>query len=64
MKVKEIMWTVGKGIFLFNKLSQISEWKKDHKWKPDAPQAESYVAQVRYISVRLDVEWIDVDGGR
>ena len=21
----------GKGIFLFNKLSQISEWKKDHK---------------------------------
>ena len=38
----------GKGIFLFNKLNQISEWKKDHKWKADGPQAEAYVAQ-RYI---------------
>ena len=38
----------GKGIFLFNKLNQISDWKKDHKWKADGPQAEAYVAQ-RYI---------------
>jgi len=28
----------GKGIFLFSKLSQISNWRKDHKWKADAPQ--------------------------
>ncbi|KAL3927902.1 MAG: hypothetical protein SGPRY_002617 [Prymnesium sp.] len=27
------------GIFLFNKLSQINEWKKDHRWKSDNPQA-------------------------
>ena len=38
----------GRGIFLFNKLHQISDWKKDHKWKSDAPQAETYIAQ-RYI---------------
>ncbi|KAG5187924.1 tubulin-tyrosine ligase family-domain-containing protein [Tribonema minus] len=38
----------GRGIFLFNKLSQISDWKKDHNWRPDQPQAESYIAQ-RYI---------------
>lgn len=28
----------GKGIFLFTKLSQISEWKKDHRWKTENPQ--------------------------
>jgi len=38
----------GKGIFLFNKLSQISEWKSDKRWKPDNPQVESYVVQ-QYI---------------
>lgn len=38
----------GKGIFLFSKLSQISDWKKDHKWKSDAVQAETYIVQ-RYI---------------
>lgn len=38
----------GKGIFLFNKLAQISTWKSDYKWKPENPQAESYIAQ-RYI---------------
>ena len=38
----------GRGIFLFNKLSQINDWKKDHKWKSDEPQAEIYVVQ-RYI---------------
>eukprot|EP00948_MAST-09A_sp_MAST-9A-sp1_P002308 g2308.t1 len=46
--MKPIGKSQGKGIFLFNKLSMISEWKKDHKWKADSPQAESYIAQ-RYI---------------
>jgi hypothetical protein len=38
----------GKGIFLFTKLSQISDWKKDHRWKSENPQAENYIVQ-RYI---------------
>jgi tubulin polyglutamylase TTLL9 len=42
----------GKGIFLFNRLSQVSDWKKDYKWKSDQPQADSYVAQ-RYIESPL-----------
>ena len=42
----------GKGIFLFNKLGQINDWKKDHKWKSDNPQAETYVVQ-RYIDNAL-----------
>eukprot|EP00947_MAST-08B_sp_MAST-8B-sp1_P001226 g1226.t1 len=46
--MKPIGKAQGKGIFLFNKLSQISEWKKDHKWKAEGPQVETYVAQ-RYI---------------
>ena len=46
--MKPIGKAQGKGIFLFNKLAQINEWKKDHRWKSDNPQAESYVVQ-RYI---------------
>mmetsp|Transcript_28213 Transcript_28213/g.71956 ORF Transcript_28213/g.71956 Transcript_28213/m.71956 type:complete len:364 (+) Transcript_28213:200-1291(+) len=46
--MKPIGKAQGKGIFLFNKLSQISEWRKDHKWKADSPQAETYIVQ-RYI---------------
>jgi len=46
--MKPIGKAQGRGIFLFNKLHQISDWKKDHKWKADAPQAEAYVTQ-RYI---------------
>jgi len=38
----------GKGIFLFNKLTQISDWKNDFRWKPENPQAEPYIVQ-RYI---------------
>ena len=41
--MKPIGKAQGKGIFLFNKLSQINEWKYDNKWK-----AEAYVVQ-RYI---------------
>jgi len=52
--MKPIGKAQGKGIFLFNKLSQISDWKKDHKWKPDAPQAETYVAQ-RYVQAPFTV---------
>eukprot|EP00250_Pteridium_aquilinum_P026751 c33533_g1_i1 orf=293-1114(+) len=38
----------GKGIFLFTKLAQISEWKKDHRWKSETPQVENYIVQ-KYI---------------
>ncbi|PNG99127.1 putative tubulin polyglutamylase TTLL9, partial [Tetrabaena socialis] len=44
----------GQGIFLFNKLSQISDWRRDHTWKPgQEPQEgdegpETYLAQ-RYL---------------
>jgi tubulin polyglutamylase TTLL9 len=38
----------GKGIFLFTRLQQINDWKKDSGWKTDAAQAASYVVQ-RYI---------------
>ncbi|KAG0560721.1 hypothetical protein KC19_9G007800 [Ceratodon purpureus] len=38
----------GRGIFLFTRLNQISEWKKDHRWKVENPQVENYIVQ-RYI---------------
>ena len=36
--MKPIGKAQGKGIFLFNKLSQINDWKKDHKWKSESPR--------------------------
>lgn len=39
----------GKGIFLFTKLSQISDWKTDYRWHPENQQVETYVVQ-KYIS--------------
>jgi tubulin polyglutamylase TTLL9 len=47
--MKPIGKSQGKGIFLFNKLSQITQWKSDYRWKPDNPQVEAYVVQ-KYIS--------------
>lgn len=29
--------------------SQISDWRRDHKWRSDAQQVESYIVQ-RYIA--------------
>ena len=49
--MKPIGRAQGKGIFLFDKLSQISEWKRGnmHKTKPDGtPLTETYVVQ-RYL---------------
>lgn len=39
--MKPIGKAQGKGIFLFNRLSQISEWKKDHRWKAENPQVSA-----------------------
>lgn len=50
--MKPIGKAQGKGIFLFNKLSHINDWKKDNRLKPDNPQAETYVVQ-RYIEKPL-----------
>ncbi|KAL2650233.1 hypothetical protein R1flu_018361 [Riccia fluitans] len=38
----------GRGIFLFTRLNQISEWKKDHRWRSENPQVENYIVQ-KYI---------------
>lgn len=43
--MKPIGSAQGKGIFLFNKLSQVSEWKRDHTWTNAGPQPDTYVAQ-------------------
>ena len=46
--MKPIAKCQGKGIFLFNKLIQIAQWKNDFRWKPENPQSEPYIVQ-RYI---------------
>lgn len=46
--MKPIARAQGRGIFLFTKLSQISQWKNDFRWKPESPQADPYVVQ-KYI---------------
>ncbi|KAH7488611.1 hypothetical protein PRIC1_007275 [Phytophthora ramorum] len=47
--MKPIGKAQGKGIFLFTKLSQISDWRTDFRWRPENQQVETYVVQ-RYIS--------------
>mmetsp|Transcript_5608 Transcript_5608/g.3997 ORF Transcript_5608/g.3997 Transcript_5608/m.3997 type:complete len:148 (+) Transcript_5608:415-858(+) len=46
--MKPVGKSQGRGIFLFNKLTQIAQWKNDFRWKPESPQAEPYIVQ-RYI---------------
>ncbi|CAN0009183.1 unnamed protein product, partial [Heterosigma akashiwo] len=43
--MKPIDSAQGKGIFMFSKLSQISKWKSDSRWKPDREDAQTYVVQ-------------------
>jgi tubulin polyglutamylase TTLL9 len=50
--MKPIGKAQGKGIFLFEKLSDINEWKRDHTWKSEgglqAKTADTYIVQ-KYI---------------
>eukprot|EP00798_Chlamydomonas_sp_ICE-L_P013419 gene13419-19273_t len=47
--MKPIGRAQGAGIFLFNKLSQISDWRRTNTWRPDDEEApETYLAQ-RYV---------------
>lgn len=52
----------GRGIFIFQKLSQISKWKSENRWKPEKEDAETYVVQ-RYISNPFLVGGRKVRGG-
>ncbi|CAD8194182.1 unnamed protein product [Paramecium pentaurelia] len=47
--MKPIGKSQGRGIFLFNKIQQISQWKNQVKFNPENPSAESYIVQ-RYIA--------------
>ncbi|CAM9169398.1 unnamed protein product [Chrysoparadoxa australica] len=46
--MKPIGRSQGRGIFIFNKLSQISKWKSDSRWEKTKDDAETYVVQ-KYI---------------
>lgn len=50
--MKPIGKAQGRGIFLFDKLSEISDWKRDHTWKSEgglqAKTADTYIVQ-KYV---------------
>lgn len=35
--MKPIARSQGKGIFIFDKLAQVADWRSDFRWKPDNP---------------------------
>ena len=56
--MKPVGRSQGKGIFIFTKISQISKWKSESRWrlqdddrrdKPEKPDAETYVVQ-KYVN--------------
>ncbi|CAD8185015.1 unnamed protein product [Paramecium pentaurelia] len=47
--MKPIGKSQGKGIFIFNKIQQISQWKNTLRYNQDNPQAEAYIVQ-KYIA--------------
>ncbi|CAD8151553.1 unnamed protein product [Paramecium octaurelia] len=47
--MKPIGKSQGKGIFIFNKIQQISQWKNTLRYSQDNPQAEAYIVQ-KYIA--------------
>lgn len=47
--MKPIARSQGKGIFLFNKLQQIQQWKSEYRWKPENNAVEAYVVQ-KYLA--------------
>ncbi|CAD8087466.1 unnamed protein product [Paramecium sonneborni] len=47
--MKPIGKSQGKGIFIFNKIQQISQWKNTLRYNQDNPQAEAYIVQ-KYLA--------------
>ena len=41
--MKPVAKSQGIGIFLFNKLQQIAQWKNNFRYNPENPQAEPYI---------------------
>lgn len=62
--MKPIGKAQGKGIFLFTKLSDIKDWKKDHTWKSDAPQVTELASRgfrvTLFVLVRFGRVYVDL----
>ena len=41
--MKPIGSAQGRGIFMFRKLKDISEWKSQHRWRPDNQDVDTCV---------------------